>query len=302
MKKELLKYIPALFVLIALAVFFGTSSKSKDDLIYHQNLNWKLSSTKKDLLILGDSRVMFSSHPGVIANNLEGLNFAFPTNSYSRFYLDLAKEKLKVGSKVLLGISLESLTGRSDNAVIKSFLAKFDKGNRYLTTLSIYANMIFPSFDFSLFLQRKNPFNDYVRHTPRELIAHPNGWSEYRGSKIDESRLVWHYEKQFKQLPPKYEMTNNLLVFLKQMKEKGIQVYVFESPMGSELLAAERKGFPKREEYLNGLYNRLKSLGACHIRVSGSFKTYDGDHMLPDDAKRFSKILGEKIKNNDCEK
>ncbi|TNF26413.1 MAG: hypothetical protein EP319_13880 [Deltaproteobacteria bacterium] len=168
--------------------------------------------------------------------------------------------------------------------------------------LGIFSQMFFPSFDFNLLLQKRNPFSDYIRHQSRDVIAHTNGWSEYIGNKSDEARLVRHYENEFKMQPPRHDISSELQKFAKEMNQSRKRIFFFESPMSPEVLAAERKGFPQRDMYLARLYSSLKSLGACHISISGRFKTYDGDHMISSEAKRFSKLLGEKIRNQDCEK
>ncbi|MCO4794631.1 MAG: hypothetical protein KC493_13010 [Bacteriovoracaceae bacterium] len=302
MKKVIIKFSPALLIIFIMAVFFGRSQKSRDDLMNNRLMNTKITSNNLDFIILGDSRVMFSSNPDLINNKLKGMNFAFPTNSYSKYYLDQVESRIKPTGDIIMGLSLESFTGRSNNISMKNFITKFDRGYYVLNQMSIYLYSLFPSFDFHAVLNKTNPFTSFIRHRPRLNIAHENGWSEHTGDTIDESRFVYHYEKQFKSLPPKNEFISHLIKFVKKMKLTGAKVYFFESPISEETLAAEKRGYRLRDQFFLSLRRKLTSSGACFIHFKSSFKTYDGDHLTSSEAKRFSKTLGEKIKKEGCSK
>lgn len=300
MKKAIISFSPALLIILLMAIIFGRSQKSKDDLMKNLLMNTKISSDNLELIILGDSRVMFSSNPALINNKRKGMNFAFPTNSYTKFYLDQVESRIKPTTDIIVGLSLESFTGRSNNISMKNFIAKFDRGYYFLNQMSIYLYSLFPSFDFHQVLKKTNPFTSFIRHRSRLNIAHHNGWSEHLGDTIDESRFVYHYEKQFKSFPPKNEFVSNLVKFVKKMKLTGSKVYFFESPISKEILAAEKRGYRLRDQFLLDLRRKLTSSGACFIKFTSIYKTYDGDHLTSSEAKRFSKTLGEKIIKEEC--
>jgi hypothetical protein len=299
MRVVCLKFIPALVIVSLIALYYSNLSRNKFQFQQNRIMGKKLNPEKKQMIALGDCRVMFDIDPSIVSEK-SGLNFAFPGNSYSKKYFHLAESKLNEKSDILIGISSESLTMANGNKAIENYVSEFRSKNIMIRNINIFLEYVFPKLSLKDFFFGRLFLGDSTQFNSVEIKD--NGTYVYLGDYVDELRASEHYRNVFKKNKIDFNIIKEMIDFSKRMISKGHRVYFFDTPVHESVLKEEEKLLEQTQKVINFLYKSLKETGACHLTHNNDFKTWDGEHLLPNEAKRFSKLLGEKIRNQDCEK
>lgn len=259
---------------------------------YGKDLSWHrkvFDNGSYQTLFLGDSRVYHAINPELFTN---AYNFAFSANSYSSFYLGLAKERLKKKGqrKIYLGITPESLSLYEGNKEIDKYL------KHKLPVISLWnviKRNIFTSLDLISFLKTgtfrelNSPFLE-----GNTTIYNDNGWWEVSAEVKESEAMARNYEQRLLKFPPDSGLINQLLKTVTDWKKEGIDVYGFYLPTSPMVAKAEKKALEKVFSFTQ-FREAFKHSGGQWLDIDLEVEnpTFDGDHLNKNFAYFFTKKL-----------
>lgn len=280
----------ALFILIIILLGLFRSQNLVRN--YEKDLSWHRKVYNKDkyqTLFLGDSRVYHAINPDLFEN---AYNFAFSANSFTPFYLNLAKERLikKGQRKIYLGITPESLSIYEGNKEIEKYL----KHKLSLISLwNVFKRNIFTSLDLISFL-KKGTFKELNSNSPEvyNTIYHQNGWWEVSAEIKESEAMARNYENSLKRFPPDRALIQELLTTIKDWKKEGIDVYGFYLPTSPMVAKAEKRALSKIFSFTDFIEDFNNSGGHwLNLDLNIENPTFDGDHLNKHFAQLFTKKL-----------
>jgi len=298
--KQLLK--DKTFITLLLSTVFivtmGALRPGKHLLLY-PNEYWvhkSLWAQCADMVFAGDSRV----YAGISPQALKGIidiehiyNYGYSANGYSQDYLQSLENLLnpKSTSKtIVLGISPHALTEQT--LITNGF-----KEHRYNSKYDIFMHTTFPGilqfFEPMSFKDAKQGL--YPENKNHELIRtyHADGWIASTLTPENNS-YVKKYETYFTQYNVSNRIIDNIINAVSHWSSLGIKVYAFRPPAAAEIVTIENhlSGF---DEQL--FIEKFNQAGGTWLQTNlTSYHTFDASHLTKEEAVRFTKDLGERIK------
>jgi hypothetical protein len=266
-------------LLMGVTAFFNKPVTLSDDYYWIKKYGWE---NKGEIVFIGDSRVEDGISPEDISNvtGLKVVNFAFSGQGITPEYLAKAEKCLaEDGKHKALAVGLrpgsfnrpdDSIFVRCDNMspARRYFWEKTERYSAYFEGLSLgewKPDRVF--YDNGFYALRSEPNEDGLAATLRNF-ATPGL------SNIDKS------------------LADAFLDFVKRCKEKNIDVFAFEMPVADVLKTAEEKKWDK-EPFIKD----FTAAGGIWLDTENDDYTFmDGQHMLEDSARRFSRGLAEQMK------
>jgi hypothetical protein len=272
---------------------------SKDELKKKLFVEKVHSDKTYELLVLGDSRVYRGVSMSAFEDSLglSSFNIGFSAVIYTDDYFGFVEEKLDLESEkptLLLGISPHSLTRYThpNGHIHQIKKIKREEVLRYKYLLRITS--VFSPYTYSEVLkliQGKNKKDGFIQD-----FYFNDGWiySDY-DVRFPNSALK-SYSSTFKNRIIDQDILNNLLDKIKEWKQKGYDVYAFLIPSSYNMETLERlkSGFSD-----NAIAKDFIGSGANWIRLDSVYRSYDGSHLIGEDAIRLSRVLAHKIKTKD---
>jgi hypothetical protein len=258
-----------------------------------------------DVVFAGDSRTYRGLVPDVFAATLgaaEVRNFGFSAQGWSSEYLEATSRLLDRSAPatiVVLGITPSSLTpaaertngysaerqmgevARLRDRLLGDQLARFSPVQRDLISLA------------RAILGR--PTKTYTH------IAHSDGWMESELVPHDPSRLVPASETAYRDHGRDAVVSDEILERVARQcrawAREGVHAFAHRPPVSEAVLRVEQahSGFDTE-----AVQARLESAGCVWIETppadDSQFRSYDGSHLAPASARRYSGLLASAIK------
>ena len=248
------------------------------------NVHSKLYSCQKvhqikmvDTLIIGDSRVMNGVDPELISKNT--LNFGFSSMSYTKTYLDYIlrhKSKLK---RVIIGISVQSLTSYMED---KSLLIAQEKNCS-----------LFGTYFDELFMQSLQFDRNLLKRfrVPRKNASN-NGYHSL-GNNVYGQAAIEPYLQNYQQFKFDSKYFLNLLKFKMELDKYHIKSYFVLMPSIAAKYDYDKKISGINLEELKYLFNKNSISLLRYPKEDLEF--VDGDHLTRRSSIKFSKWLKSKL-------
>ncbi|MFK7769660.1 MAG: hypothetical protein AB8B55_20800 [Mariniblastus sp.] len=243
------------------------------------------------MVIGGDSRVYRGVSPTVMAKTLKThqiKNFGFAGLGYSPEYLTRLSNVLDPDADekiIVLGISPNSLTPKAaeTNGFVRIEEISEEHPLAFISSNEKLSPMKLGSLA-RLVLGRKQP-----TFTREEFFA--TGYMAVQQRPRDLSGLN-RYKKIFENNQVADTIQTDIIRFIQQQTEQGVQVFVTRPPVADEMLALEneKSGFDELT-----FYSAVESVGGEIIRVKSKFETYDGHHLDRDSSEAYSEFLATAI-------
>ncbi len=259
------------------------------------------------IVIAGDSRVYRGAAPEQLAEGLgvpveRILNFGFSANGYGDRYLERLDELIGGGEPrmLILSITPGSLTPNSFER--NGFL---DWDARFAGDRSSFGRLKRQATSWLEEIARLPPLRPIDERELRQLIGQrrtprayyqeyrPTGWVASRTEENDQSFYIERFHRKFSGNTVSASAIENLLEAVHRWRERGIEVYGIRMPLGGALRETEDElsgiDWP-------GLVAAFNAAGGTWIDLPlEGYETYDGNHLLADEARRFSFDLGRAI-------
>lgn len=257
------------------------------------------------VIVAGDSRVYRGVAPEALARALDMpadqvLNFGFSANAYNQRYIERIDQLFAATGRRVLAVAITpgSLTPQS--------MAK----NGYLTWEDRFGNLRHdwlarmqhrveaPLLDIAESRWFAPITEDTVRRwlepasERRKVYQHftATGWVASRGEPIDLSFYHAWFGKKFVDNQVSAEAVQRLLRWVTSARARGIEVVGLRMPMGASLRDIEdRASGMDWAAVIAG----FQAAGGVWLEFDGdAYQTFDGSHLLADEARRFSADLG----------
>lgn len=255
------------------------------------------SKEKFNLLIIGDSRIYRGISAKIVIENIPGYsakNLGFSSTGFNPDYFNFVDDRLDQESLIpiiIMGITPHSLT---PNALKNSHyfeLANY-KWNKKAKDLYINKYMRFldpykPIEIFNLLISDKREDGYYQDYNN-------DGWVKSFTIPENADSALPSYLRVFDNNTVKREDIAICLKKVNEWKEEGIQIFGFRPPTTKAMESIEDSlsnlNFPdfKLEFEKHG--------GIWMEFPDENFRSYDGSHLHYESAIRFSKLIGERIK------
>lgn len=246
-----------------------------------------------DLVIVGDSRSAAGLSPKRMNEELRDariLNFAFSDNGYQPEYLEHIPRVLDPKSPkktVVIGISPFALSPplqeRGYRAAARTPWFRFRW--KYFGDLLNFFDPI-DKWSFVNFVRGKTE-RGFFRH------YHEDGWLESTlvPPRPEDSAAKMRTQYAGTKIDP--AVTDGLIAAVKKWSDAGIRVFGFRTPTAldvytieNEITGFEKMGFDQRWREAGGIWLELPVEG---------WETYDGSHLTPQAAMKFSDMVAELI-------
>lgn len=253
-------------------------------------LDWKHEA---DLVIGGDSRAAGGLSPGAMKDVLGErriLNFAFSNNGYAREYLEAIDRVLDPNARrkaIVIGVSPFALTKKLE-------------GSGYLAAQRPqWFRLRWKHFgDVLGFFEPIEPWQviDRLRgHPERGFFReyHPDGWLASRLVPPKLTVTVVKAEREYLGDRVSPEVSARLIASVREWRGRGIEVYGFRTPAAPEVVRAE--------EVISGFdpvafSTAWREAGGVWIDLPArEWSTYDGSHLVPEEAVVLSGIIARAI-------
>ena len=240
-----------------------------------------------NILVLGDSRIFFGVNPDILRENKnqKALNFAFPTISFTKHYLDQAGKLLAPNAHVYIGLTAQAFTNFNTDSGLTSFEKR---GPLYMNRLMGWLRIYWPTINLELLIQRGQiPLFTNQRQSDLD-IYHSNGWIESpQLPTSDGQEMAMSYRELFKKHTIKKEIVKNLNAEIMNWHKRGMKVTVFWTCFNKKV--CEEEAIVLSEGVKESIDKSLVESGAEIIQTSPEkFSTFDGDHLIGSEAIRFS--------------
>ncbi len=298
MFRERITYIILLTGLLAVGVHLVRDEMDTEEI--KKNRYWMAKTRDQErypVLFGGDSRVFRGLSPASFMEvfpELEAYNYGYWSNGWGRLYLDAMEDKLDTAAelKILaLGISPHSLTPAAAKCSHLRYEMKRSKGKKFQSLFGSRAEEVFAPFEVTDLADRltgrRKPANYRITY-------HPDGWVESYWIKPDTGYSARFYEEIFTGNRVSEEVIAGLLEYVKRWSDRGIVVAGFRPPTSQTIrhLEEERGGFDEA-----GFVERFEEAGGIWIDLpNDAYRTYDGNHMEHQSARRFSRDLARQIR------
>ncbi|MEO5376960.1 MAG: hypothetical protein H7832_04140 [Magnetococcus sp. DMHC-6] len=248
-----------------------------------------------DILFLGDSRTLCGIDPIQIEKQLPGvqaLNFAFSGGGLNPELYQLAQEKIRPGPgnrMVVLGITPQSLTKHAlDNHHYHDLQKKQEWW--WMRTLHLYGlHGIFEPFKLPLLVNTLKLMLS-GKEVPKSFQEfHPGGWLALWAIPPQPGRNIAIYDQKFVNNPILPELEEALFAQTKEWHKKGWQIISFRPPAEPDLIHLEMvKSHFNEQKFIQ----KFQEAGGVWLNfTSGTYHTYDGDHLEKKSAIQFSQDL-----------
>jgi hypothetical protein len=258
--------------------------------------------SKKDIVAVGDSRVLHSVAPDCFTNesnnSLRVHNFGFQGAPLSVEILDVAVSLLDPKGKRVL------ICGVTPNVFTPDAIAK-NGFNEYRETVKKKSVFRISPQPLDYLARKLEPIamRDLARFARGDFKSgvykqfHSNGWAEtWVEGKNNPMSAMPLYERRFVNNMPDEQNINAFIDFVKNATGDGIIVTGFQPPVPDEMkqLENEASGF-SYETFIA----RFESAGGIWISPEDSnISTYDGSHLDRDSAREFSKRMAQTLRES----
>jgi len=246
-----------------------------------------------DLVLTGDSRVLCDLDPTSIENELHGLkvlNYGFNYVGLSPEYLKAAVLKLNPRSAfrtILIGVTPRALTPL--NAQVSGYLEESRRTrtermlNWNLNTLNIVTRTISLSATAARIIGGQTSYKDYF----------PNGYMAVALHPADPNADLKVYQRVFLQNQVSSEITESLLLKIREMTQSGIRVIGIRLPMAPGIFRCEEQ----LSGFLEGEFARkFEQNGGIWLKMpAGAYVFCDGSHFEVESARFYSRQLALQI-------
>jgi len=254
------------------------------------------------VVFAGDSRVFRGIAPEEVARTSgiptrEIVNFGFSGTGYGKQYMERVGELLGPGSIAVLGVHPGSFVDPAlqDSAFLGYERAWgrmrhdwFQRAKHVIerTLAAVVGSPELDSLDERQIRELWNPANYRRRYQHFSL----SGWVATRGRPVNRHFYDEHFHERLRAHTVRPEALEEFLAWIETLRSRDVQVYALRMPVAPNLLAVElADGSVDWARFRD----RVARSGARWIDPpADSFDTYDGSHLVSEDARRFSADLG----------
>lgn len=299
-KRVILTLIIAL--IISVVIGFVGNKIPTNELKKQLFVNKIHSSQTYDLLIVGDSRTFRGLSPKPFEDQLglKSFNLGFSAVVFDDIMFDLIEQKLDKETKspiIVVAITPHSLTKYSyPNGHIRA-IEKMKREDILVYKYFLRASTVFSPYsisDLKKILSSKSISSVGFQQTHYL----DQGWihSDYK-TRHPNSALK-SYNNTFKTRLIDSLVKDQLFNKVIHWKKKGYDVYGYIPPSSQNMETLERSysGFSDAE-----MAKRFIESGGKWILLDSVYRSYDGSHLVGEDAIRLSKVIAHKIKVQDVD-
>lgn len=264
-----------------------------------ESLFWytKLFPTSKcDVVVAGDSRVLQGVDPSCMKEALEGIhvvNVGFRSAALERSYIDFARSLLKDESKkvLLLGITANAFTPQS--LIDNGFIEQKKVGSKRPYQVPNWCVQLERKFQPFAIREIANLLRGRAKAGNYETF-HDDGWLEADVIPRNPEGAFALYRRRFDGNQVDQASIAALIAHVQELVESGVAIVGFEPPVPDEmqLIEDQHSGFD-RESFKE----RFRNAGGTWLEVDRSkYMTVDGSHLAPESAKLLSKDLAVNVR------
>lgn len=243
-----------------------------------------------NVVFAGDSRTLYDVAPQevrAVYPEAHVLNFAFNYVGMTSQYLRATEDKLDPAAQpriIVVGITPREFTPL--NLRVSGYE---EERGRSRTDWAFDAGL--PGF--STFLRPITPgaaFLHLAGRMRRDQNFYADGWVSQTVDPPDNEIFLKQYRPLFRDNRISEQAVENFLAVVAAWRAKGIEVYAFRPPTIADMVEIENgtSGFDEQ-----AFARRFTAAGGSWISVPlGHYEVSDGSHLVPADARRFSRDLG----------
>lgn len=271
-----------------------TKSGLPEQLSELEKLEWH---HRADVVIAGDSRSAAGLSPQAMKETLGTdqriFNFAFSDNGWTGPYLEHVPRVLDPSSKtkiIIAGISPLAMSPRLQKGGYivagRTFWFRF-RWKHFGELLSFFEPM--DKWQLVNFLRGKSG-RGFFRH------FHEDGWLESNLIPPKPEDTFEKAQREFVRVELDPKVIDAVLESVRAWTGAGITVYGFRTPtedrfyeLETELAKFDTAAFARRWEEAGGIWLTIPTSG---------WTTYDGSHLIPDEARRLSRLIATKVRTS----
>lgn len=258
------------------------------------------TKTKKNIVVIGDSRIYRGVSiqfliKGINDPNLTGVNLGYSSTGFTMEYFDFILERLDMNAEnkyLVIGFSPWAFTNEAAEN------GHFHQYNN-MSSLDVFSELYLNSY-----LKNYKPFDiiypstnsnqtDFIQSNTYFEKHTSNGWIASYRTDFDSTRALESYTEEFTREKVQQKMIQNLIIRLKELKEKGVEIIAFRPPSTSQMEQLENTLGQFDEEYVK---DELQKIGGHWVSFKSSdFVSYDGSHLHYKSAEKMSVQLGKYI-------
>lgn len=250
-----------------------------------------------DIVLAGDSRIYRGLAPQAMdIKEMAILNFGFSSAGLSKEYLQATVGKLNPQSAnrtVVVGITANALSNDINARENRHWLSYRVRPVGWQQRLSEWCRTAVPPWIESpidrLQWNVQGVAQGEVQYHQRFWN---NGWAESDTSPRDSTRAINGYKEGFKS-PNNRCIPEHVLAlssWIKEQVQSGVRVICFRPPTTEEMGKLENSEGDFHEQ---GIRESMITAGALWFDdTRADYESYDGSHLTPESARRFSRNLG----------
>lgn len=289
----LVLFIPVLFIIFSYVFWLNG---------YIDPFYLRISSPQKSSMIFGTSRASFSMVPSVFeSNGFDIYNYGFTIEVApwgESYYNSICKKLDTTSNNGLFVLSVDPFS-------LSSSFSQDGVEDIPVTTLSQISSVTAsPNWEY-IYKKDVKPWRYLLilMHIEKmNFCLHEDGWFEnLRGwddktEKVETPLKLNEYRRFYKNR----KLSNSRLGYLEKtihkLKPYG-QVVLIRVPTSAEMYSYECEYMPSFDSIINELSNRYQVKYYNFVSLSGTYRTFDGNHLIPEDAKKFTQVVCDSLRN-----
>ena len=307
-KQRLILFVSVCLVASAAIIAFrpaGETALTTDGLTSAEFWGAKthLGEGENDAVVVGDSRAVMGISPAAMRERLPGLdilNFGYLGAGLTPDLLDAALRKIDPNSEnrmLVMSVTPRSLAKAAlPNQHFKQESAK-PRVTRPATLLTQKLDDAFRPFKpFERPKTAQQPYSGYAQ--PTDSGYREAGWLASSGPVAHPRIALASYTRHFSEGPFNEPNFERVLQTLSRASDDGIRIFAFRPPSSKKMEALENRLSGFREGRVR---KRLAEVGVTWLTLRSrqgrklDLPSYDGSHLTPAAAQRFSAILAREI-------
>lgn len=239
-----------------------------------------------DYVIIGDSRALRGINPSEFELGKKTVfNFSFRSATLNLDYLRAAQRLLKTKeSIILIALTPHSIVNLDKQNEHFYQYSKVSMDTVFLRKHYFINKLLSPIKERKFDLKRKSHFTKKF---------YENGFVSTNTDKPNIQKGLDLYKDKFEKVDPDYKMVKDILNYA---QIENLQLTFFRMPSCMQMENIENQYGPFAVTTLISLVNKFRQKWIT-IKDEFSYTTYDGSHLVPESAQRFSKKLGKQLEN-----
>ncbi len=252
------------------------------------------SSSKYNIIFIGDSRLYRGIDPKTVSKSLNGLkvlNFGYSSGGHNKVIFEEVSERFVGSDKIRAAVLVLSPYSLTPKAQENSHFNQEKERNKKDVFSRRY---IAPFFDFFDPVKPSEIFQSNDTIQGYHEVFKPNGWVESYKVPSNPNYALKVYVNDFKDNLVNREILDVVYNQVREWREQGVRVFGFRIPTTRKMERLEDSisGYNEKE-----IRRNFEKAGGEWIDIDDRYRytSYDGSHLEKSSAVRVSKKIGNEI-------